>query len=132
MNTPSKASYEAALETVKRYEDRQAQLQQLAKDLSYYLSKFTDKKFKINKKDKEVIFTGVVDGKLVVGKSVCAKNDKYEEIIGKLIAVKKALSEEVDDVIKLVETEQQITIKYGSINWDQITIASNQLAEVKY
>ncbi|PAD70536.1 hypothetical protein CHH83_01675 [Bacillus sp. 7586-K] len=103
MNTPTKESYEIALDVVKRYEVRQAKLEQLKKDLSYKLSKFTDKKFKINKKAKEIIFTGVIDGKLVVGKSVCVKDDIYEEVIGKLIAVKKALNEDISEVVKLVE-----------------------------
>lgn len=114
VNTPTKESYENALDIVKRYEERQKQLEQLKKDLSYKLSKFTDKKFKINKKDKEVIFTGVIDGKLVVGKSICAKDDKYEDVIGKLIAVKKALNEDITDVVKLVERKYVFRID-GSV-----------------
>lgn len=105
MKTPTKQAYDSALETVKRYEERQYKLKHLEKDLSYKLSKFIESKFKINKKTGEVLFSGVNDstGEIGIGKAICGSSDQFEPVIGKLIAVKKALNENVDEVVALVE-----------------------------
>jgi hypothetical protein len=106
--TPSKLAYDKALETVKAYEDRQKQLEYLENELSYKLQEFLQPKFKINKKLGEVIFAGfhVDKDTVVVGKSVCQTGDIFEHVIGKLIAVKNALHEDVSDIVNLVESKQ--------------------------
>ena len=105
MKSPTKHSYERALEIIKQYEDRQKVLANLGKDLSYKLQQFDQVKFKVNKKVEEVLFTGVhkESGKLLLGKSVCRIEDEFELVIGKLIAVKKALNENIEEVVKHVE-----------------------------
>ncbi|MET3508286.1 hypothetical protein [Halalkalibacter oceani] len=109
MNTyPTENEYKNALEVVKKYEDRQAALERLSKDLSFHLSKFNNFKFKINKKQGHIIFTGTTkDGKLVIGESKCKEGDVYHEVIGKLIAIKQGLGEKVDDVLEHVEEEEK-------------------------
>ncbi|MBX0320231.1 hypothetical protein [Shouchella clausii] len=109
MNTyPSKESYLAALETIKKYEKRQNDLKRLASDLSYQLSQFDSFKFKINKKQKEILFTGVLpDGEIVIGQSKLQQGDAWNETIGKLIAVLKALKlkDKVEEVMEYVESK---------------------------
>jgi len=90
MSTPTKNKYEKALKIVKEYEYRQNDLTKLNKDLGYSLEQFTQIKFDINENKKEITFTGVTkDGKLKLTKSVARSGDKFELVIGKLIAVKK-------------------------------------------
>ncbi|MFS0643847.1 hypothetical protein [Siminovitchia sp. 179-K 8D1 HS] len=116
--TPTKEQYKTALETVRKYEKRQRQLNALGEELSKKLQKFDQIKFDINKDVKEIIFTGLhkTKGKLMIGKSVCQRGDKYEPVIGKLIAVKKALNENVEDVVKLVESDVHTLILNGTIS----------------
>jgi hypothetical protein len=125
--TPSKQSYEQALETVKAYEKRQAQLQSLKETLSIKLKAFENVSFKVDKKKGEVLFAGYLkeQSKTKIGKSVCAKEDKFEEVIGKLIAVKKALGEDVEDVIKLVEPKA--TGGFTTLNVGSLTLGTGGL-----
>ncbi|GIN22501.1 hypothetical protein J1TS3_36350 [Siminovitchia fordii] len=120
--TPTKEQYENALETVRKYEKRQRQLKALGEELSKKLQEFDQIKFDINKDSKEIIFSGLhkAKGKLMIGKSVCHHGDKYEPVIGKLIAVKNALNESVEDVVKLVENKGYITI--GTLDASKIYI----------
>ena len=103
--TPSKYQYEQAKETVAAYEKRQRQLQALEEELSKKLRLFKSIKFKIDKKKGEILFAGYIgkENQVKIGKTVCSKEDKFEPVIGKLIAVKNALGESVEDVVKLVE-----------------------------
>lgn len=101
---PKQDQYLEAKKTVEEYEKRQKQLESLERKLSYRLKQFDKINFKIDKKSKEIIFAGVKDGKVLIGKSKCGLVDKYEPVIGKLIAVMKAMNEEVKDIVKLVET----------------------------
>ena len=60
MSTPSKYTYEQALETIKKYEQRQKQLEKLNKDLgdtlSFHFEKF---RFDVDEKKRLVIFAGI-------------------------------------------------------------------------
>lgn len=105
MNTPNKNSYESALKTVKAFEKRQADLNKLDRDLGHKLKQFSQFKFKVNKRDNEIIFTGVMKNgnKLVLGQSKCKLSDKFEPSIGKMLAVQKSLHEDVSETLKLVE-----------------------------
>lgn len=127
MKTPTKQAYEAALKTVKKYEDRQLQLARLGNDLSYKLSNFEEVKFKINKKTGEVIFSGLhkVSKQILIGKTICDSKDEFEPVIGKLIAVKKALGESVEELVNLVEPKSNYTyIRAGSVTVDGNLVSS--------
>jgi len=104
--TPSKTNYEQALETVKKYEQRQKDLEWIDKELSKGLQQFEQIKFQVNKNRKEVVFAGIRgDGQLKLTKAKCSHRDKFEKSIGKLIAVKRALGEDTKKVEELVENE---------------------------
>jgi hypothetical protein len=126
--SPSKEQYDKALKTIKDYENRQADLIYLEKELSLKLAQFDQIKFEINKKTKEVLFSGLdkASGKLVVGKSKCSPEDEFVQVIGKLIAVKTSLKESVENVVKHVEPNSfiQFTIP-GNIN-NHIHIDANK------
>lgn len=114
MITPTKFEYEKALEAVQKYEDRQKELAKLNKDLRYSLTKFDQIKFDANDSKKEVTFTGVTkDGKLRLAKSVARHGDKFELVIGKLIAVKKSLNENVGYIEEFIESERNNIIYAG-------------------
>ncbi len=123
MTTPSKESYEAALETIKRYEKRQKELKRLEKELSYKLQGFTHIKFSVNKKEKTVFFSGMQKetNKLLIGTSKCAGDDIFEQVIGKLIAVKKALKEDNGDIVELVEEHSNRWVG-GTIDADNVYV----------
>ncbi|WP_226035760.1 hypothetical protein [Aquibacillus saliphilus] len=110
MTTPSKTSYEQALETAKKYEKRQRELKYIDDQLSAKLQQFTQVKFRVNTSRREVTFAGIVNGELKLTTSKCSVNDCFEVNIGKLIAVKKSLKEKLDDVTDLVESENNITV----------------------
>jgi len=106
MSTPSQTSYEQALETVKQFEQRQKDLEWIEKELSKGLQQFEQIKFQVNKCRKEVVFAGIRgDCQLKLTKSKCADSDVFEESIGKLIAVKRALDESTKKVEELVENK---------------------------
>jgi len=120
MKSPTKREYEKAQETIKKYEERQKVLTNLGKDLSYKLQQFDQVKFKVDKKAGEVLFTGIhkESGKLLLGKTVCGRDDEFELVIGKLVAVKKALNEDIEEVVKHVESKYEAVI--GSrVAWSQ-------------
>ncbi|MEI2465145.1 hypothetical protein [Niallia taxi] len=110
MKSPTKKEYEKAQETIKQYEDRQKVLTNLGKDLSYKLQQFDQVKFKVDKKAGEVLFTGIhkESGKLLLGKTVCGREDEFELVIGKLVAIKKALNEDIEEVVKHVESKEYV------------------------
>lgn len=124
MNTPNKNSYESALKTVKAFEKRQADLNKLDRDLGHKLKQFSQFKFKVDKKNTEVIFSGVLKNgnKLVLGKSKCKMSDRFEVGIGKMLAVQNSLHEDKSETIKLVEPCLCVpNTKYigtlSSVNW---------------
>ena len=103
---PTKESYESALQTVKEYEERQTNLRRLTNDLSFHLQKFDNFKFKINKKEGRVLFTGVLkNADIKIGESVCSSGDKFLDVLGKLISVKKSLGLDVSDVVEHAESK---------------------------
>lgn len=106
-NSPTKQEYTQAKETIKLYEKRQADMLNVHKQLSESLQLFTSFDFKVNKQRREIIFSGVFLGDTTVRLSVtrCSYGDKWNESIGKLIAVKKVLGEDISSVVDLVESE---------------------------
>jgi uncharacterized protein YjfI (DUF2170 family) len=116
--TPSKYSYEEALKVVEQYEKRQKELHYLENELAFKLKQFSDVKIKIDKKSGEVLFAGVqiVTGKLLLGRSKCNSNDKFETVIGKLIAVKNALHEDIAEIVEKVEPKSSVKFMLGGIS----------------
>ncbi len=120
MSTPSQTSYEQALETIKQFEQRQKDLEWIEKELSKGLQQFEQIKFQVNKNRKEVVFAGVRgDGQLKLTKAKCSHGDKFEESIGKLIAVKRALGEDTKKVEELVESKST-GISYNGVKKSKI------------
>src|SRR5690606_3197336 len=69
------------------------------------LQKFSQVKFDVNREKKEVTFTGLTkDGELKLSKSIARRGDEFEEVIGKLICVRKALGEDIRYIDKYVES----------------------------
>lgn len=117
MSTPSKSTYKEALETVKAYEKRQNELKKLNRvlgnTLKHYFATF---KFDIDKERKIVVFAGIAyDGKLKLSKAICNPSDKFEVVIGKLVAVQKSVGENIDWIEKFIEKE----------NWDWHIVTKN-------
>lgn len=118
---PTKFEYEAALKIVQKYDNRQETLKRLANDLSFHLQSFKSVKFKVNKKEGKVVFSGLIGDQIKIGESVCSTNDVFNETIGKLVAVKKALGLDTKDVIEHVEFKGfPIFINSGGIVADKL------------
>lgn len=102
---PTVDEFKHAQKIVTNYNKRQDELGYIKKELSFKLKDFTDVKFRVIKKDEEVIFTGLctTDGRVKLGVAKCSKGDKFNQDIGKLIAVKKSLGEDIRDIEKLIE-----------------------------
>lgn len=78
----------------------------LDKELGERLQEFV--KFNFKKKNNRIIFAGYMVDKnnkerLVIGESECSITDKFDSVIGKLIAVRKSLGMKIDDVCEIVE-----------------------------
>jgi hypothetical protein len=117
-NLPSKVDYQTAQETIKKFEKREAEIKHLNNILSSLLKGFQLTQFKVNKKAKEVIFSGVVNDKLVIGQSKCEEKDVFEAVIGKVIAVKRALKQDTKGIEKFVESLPET--KYSFLRaWDE-------------
>lgn len=99
----SKKEYEDSLKTVKAYEKRQEELSKLNKDLGQCINHYFSKiDFKIN--GETTYFAGATySGDLKTGISKCNVNDKFESVIGKLIAIKKSVNEDTEYIYKYIE-----------------------------
>lgn len=105
--TPTKEKYEEALKIVQQYEGRQRDLAKLNNDLGFCLQKFDTFKFDVNEDKGEVTFSGLTkSGELKLTNSKARSGDKFEDVIGKLIAVKKAIGGDVEYIERFVESER--------------------------
>ncbi|MGD7046972.1 hypothetical protein FZC83_01925 [Rossellomorea marisflavi] len=116
---PSKLDYQTAQETIQKFEKRESEIKHLNNILGSLLKSFQLTQFKINKKNKEVIFSGVIDNKLVIGQSKCKERDVFEAVIGKVIAVKRALKQDTKEIEKFVESLPEI--KYFNLDLSKIS-----------
>lgn len=106
MGTPSKRQYEEALDIVAKYEKRQKELKSLNNDLGFHLRQFNSFKFDVNKGKREVTFAGTTkNGQIKLSKAVAHHDDKFDITIGKLVAVLKALKQDVSFIDKYIERE---------------------------
>lgn len=112
MKFVTKEQYKNAVEQVKLYEQRQKKIEQLKKELGVHLDKFFKFSFKTIRN--ETIFAGYMldennKNMVLIGSSYCNKTDKYNPLFGKLIAVRKALKIDIEDIVELAEPKKYFT-----------------------
>jgi hypothetical protein len=103
--------YDKAAELVKKVNERTTQLFAYKVELGNLLTEFKDVTFKKfpNTEVTGMIFSGVTHkGKLLVGASKCQKGDEFSELIGKLIAVRRALNKDTKDIYEFLDKNQDI------------------------
>jgi hypothetical protein len=109
--TSQQIQYEKAAELVKKVNERTTQLFEYKVELGNLLTEFKDVTFKKfpNTEVTGMIFSGVTHkGKLLVGASKCQKGDEFSELIGKLIAVRRALNKDTKDIYEFLDKNQDI------------------------
>lgn len=119
---PNEQEYKKALEVKEKYEKRQKELQWVKNELSRELQQFDQVKFEVDKDRGIVVFSGIAQtGKLKMAIAKCSVFDVFDKDIGKLIAVRRALKKDIDDVVKLVEDETPTRITSGTISTDGLS-----------
>lgn len=119
---PNEQEYKKALEVKEKYEKRQKELQWVKNELSRELQQFDQVKFEVDKDRGIVVFSGIAQtGELKMAIAKCSVFDVFDKDIGKLIAVRRALKKDIDDVVKLVEEEVSIRITSGTISTDSLS-----------
>lgn len=109
---PTESEYKDALKTVEMYEKYQKHLQWAKRELSSELQNFCDVKFKIDKDKRIVVFAGLTNsGQLKLGIAKCSYEDVFEVDIGKLIAVRRALNKNIDDISNFLVIRGSTSIK---------------------
>jgi hypothetical protein len=105
MDFVSGKEYNDAICKVRDYITRQSKIDRLKSELGKHLDEFDKFTFRI--KNDRIIFAGYKDyineDKLVIGESICCKDDVFDKMLGKLIAVRKALNLKIDDIVDIVE-----------------------------
>jgi len=124
--------YGEAQVIVEAYEHRQYRIEQFKKELGSRLKDFIKSTFRI--KDNRIIFSGYFLDKasndfLVVGVTECSDSDIYDKVLGKLIAVRKALGIRVDDIIEVIEPKPVDKSSVGSYSVISLTNLQQQLAQ---
>jgi hypothetical protein len=109
MGFVSKNDYEKAIGQVKKYEERQIKIKQFKTELGKRLKEFDKTSFKT--KDNRIIFAGYYgdkydNGHIKIGEAICDESDVYNKLLGKLIAVRKALGMKIDDIVEVVEPKK--------------------------
>lgn len=119
---PNEQEYKKALEVKEKYEKRQKELQWVKNELSRELQQFDQVKFEVDENKRVVVFSGVTQtGKLKMAIAKCGIFDVFNKDIGKLIAVRRALRKDINDVVKLVEDETPTRITSGTISTDSLS-----------
>lgn len=104
--SPSQKQVEEAKKVLEKHEKREKELSYVRDELSFTIRLFKQVKFKVDKADRTITFAGVTEsGDLKLGVSKCDVNDIFDTNIGKLIAVRRSLNKEIDDIVKLVENK---------------------------
>jgi small nuclear ribonucleoprotein (snRNP)-like protein len=107
MNFVTEKEYNDSIGKVKEYVDRQSKINRFKSELGKHLDEFNKFTFRI--KDNRIIFAGYKiddyknEDKVVIGVSICNKDDVFDKLFGKLIAVRKALNLKIDDIVEIVE-----------------------------
>jgi hypothetical protein len=121
MDFVSENEYKKAIGQVESYVKRENKIKYLNEELGHLLKDFI--KFKFRTKNNRTIFAGYyIDEnnkeKMIIGETVCDKDDVFDKFIGKIVAVRKALDMEIDDIIDVVEPKRTsgITVRFDSID----------------
>ena len=133
MEFVSEKEYMDAINRVKDYEKREQKIVQFKSELGRRLEEFDKFKFKI--KDNRVIFAGYFVDKndndhLVISEAICSSDDKFNKLLGKLIAVRKALGLNINDIVDIVEPiKKSDIITFCSGNGEAFSLACDILAK---
>ncbi len=103
---------EEAKKIIKEDNLKQQKLKAVKKEISEKLRGLDPDSFmfKINEKKDEVIFSIYLCGKVKVGTSKCNSTDVYNKDLGRLIAMRKAYGEGIEDLVELVEPREFNTV----------------------
>jgi len=131
MNFISKEDYEKAIKKVKEYEERENKISRFKTELGQRLKEFNKFTFKI--KNNSVIFAGYFIDKndndhIKIGYSICSEDDIFNKLLGKLIAVRKALGLKIDDIVEVVEPVKKRGNIITAIDSNGIKIFRPQIA----
>jgi len=130
-NFVSKTQYQEAQDQIKLYEARQAKINRFKKELGFRLANDFIK-FTFRQRDNRTIFAGYFidreEERLVLSETICSDDDVFDKDLGKLIAVRKSVGENIDDIVEIIELKSKgnmqpyITgsITRGAINGIQI------------
>ena len=93
------------------------------------LKEFNKFTFKI--KNNSVIFAGYFIDKndnnhIKIGYSICSEDDIFNKLLGKLIAVRKALGMKIDDIVEIVEV-----VDPKKNNWMNVYKSNGQTLTIK-
>lgn len=103
----SNEQYQKAQQDVKAFEERQARYETFRQELGIRLQDF--EVFNFKRKGNRIIFAGCIinennNVKVLIGESECkTTEDEFDAMLGKLIAVRKAMKLNIDDIIDIVE-----------------------------
>jgi len=135
MSFVTEKEYNDSIGRVKEYINRQSKIERFKSELGKHLDEFDKFTFRI--KDNRIIFAGYKiddyknEDKVVIGESICNKDDAFDKLFGKLIAVRKALNLKIDDIVEIVEPIKEkeyakdiITARCGSCG-QQISIKTD-------
>ncbi|MCA1021490.1 hypothetical protein [Halobacillus litoralis] len=128
--SPTQKQVEEAKKVLEQHEKREKELAYVKRELAFRLSKFTQVKFNVRKKERVIVFAGLHetgDLKLAISKQV--SSDQWDENIGKLIAVKRALKEDISDVVELVEPKVNLG---GLFTGTGMRLFETDLAKLEY
>jgi hypothetical protein len=109
----TKTEYEKAVAQVAKFEKRQSKLNEIEGEIAQRLSEYGAFKFKIEKKNGEIIFAGFhhKQQKMLIGVAMCSESDVFDTNIGKLIAMRKAEHQKCDDLYEIVEKKGCFDLK---------------------
>lgn len=102
---PKQAEVDKALKVVELQKEKERRMLEVKKEIGEKLEYFIAFNFKVDKKNKTVVFAGTTSELNVkIGVARCQSNDVFNSDIGKLIAVRRALNVATDDLMDLVES----------------------------
>ncbi len=113
MSIPSNEEYEKALSIVEAFESREKFLSQVNEEMFDYLGDFSQYNFDIDEYNRIIFFAGVTNNGVLLTSRFRISNDfsfNNDNItIGKLICVKKSLSECWDYLRENLESDSNLT-----------------------
>lgn len=126
MNHYSNQQVENAKKVIEESNLKQNKLKAVKKEISEKLRGLDPDTyaFKINKDKGEVIFSILIFNKVKIGVSKCNSKDIYNKDLGRLIAMRKAYGEPVDDLIELAEPKKSdLSINSNGIYFNNVPLS---------